>query len=687
MAVSIQTILKSSLPKGDPGFSGSTGFTGSRGDPGFTGSIGYTGSQGGTLFDYSVVGSAYRVTGLTGDFPIINLLRGQLYYFDFSNVPSSDPLALRLETGSTAVVPGTEGNDPVSGTNGNLVVYRVPLDAPDFIVYQGTANPSWVGLINIFDQVGYTGSAGFTGSFGFTGSRGEQGYTGSAGLDGYTGSRGDDGTSVKIVGVVATANDLPDPYNGDFGDGYIVTDTGNLWTWSGSAWVEVGRILGYTGSQGPAGGYTGSKGEPGVAASFTTRAYTGDGSTTEFAITEGNTIQTVMVFLNGVNQRPTDDYTVAGSTLTFATAPVAGELIIVREMPQAATGYTGSQGETGFTGSQGIPGEAAAIGYTGSAGFTGSEGYTGSKGEQGTPGSSVTIVASVDNATLLPLSYSGSIGDGYITRDDGHLHVWDGTEWDDVGQIVGYTGSRGTDGFVGSRGDTGYTGSTGFTGSAGQGLDPWTKISANYSASTGNRLIADTSGGSFTVTLPLNPAVGDYIQITDAGDFFLTPLIIDPNGEDIEGAPDNISVDIPGITIELIYDGVQWQITSTTGPQGEPGYTGSAGIGLDSITLLQSGNLTVLAGTVRWYAPYDLEVISIKTRLKTAADGTVSIAINKNDQLAVNLSISANSTAGTEYTTPLSLLEDDYLTVDVTTIGSSSAPGVDLYVSFKYQPV
>jgi hypothetical protein len=112
---------------------------------------------------------------------------------------------------------------------------------------------------------------------------------------------------------------------------------------------------------------------------------------------------------------------------------------------------------------------------------------------------------------------------------------------------------------------------------------------------------------------------------------------------------------------------------------------GTGGIGLDSITLLQSGNLTALAGTVRWYAPYNLDVVSIKTRLRTAADGNISIQINKNGALAVNLSIPANSTSGTEYTTPLSMLEDDYLTVDVITVGSSSVPGVDLYVTFKYQ--
>jgi hypothetical protein len=355
--------------------------------------------------------------------------------------------------------------------------------------YAGSAGAT--GFTGSQGELGYTGSAGFTGSFGFTGSQGEQGYTGSSGLDGYTGSKGNDGTSVKIVGVVATANDLPDPYGGDIGDGYIVTDTGNLWTWSGSAWIEAGRVLGYTGSQGPAGGYTGSKGDPGVAASFTTRAYTGDGSTTEFEITAGNTIQTVLVFLNGVNQRPTDDYTVTGSTLTFTTAPSTGELIIIREMPQAATGYTGSIGYTGsqgegFTGSQGelgFTGSQGELGFTGSQGegftgsqgelgFTGSQGelgFTGSQGEQGTPGSSVTIVGSVDDDTLLPLPYNGNIGDGYITRDDGRLHVWDGVEWDDVGQVQGYTGSQGDTGFTGSQGELGFTGSQGegFTGSQG----------------------------------------------------------------------------------------------------------------------------------------------------------------------------------------------------------------------------
>lgn len=116
---------------------------------------------------------------------------------------------------------------------------------------------------------GYTGSQGYTGSIGYTGSQGiageyaAVGYTGSQGYTGSSGSDGSDGTSVAIVGTVTSSANLPDPYVGDIGDGYITADTGYLWVWGGSSWTNVGRIVGYTGSAGPAGGYTGSRGADG----------------------------------------------------------------------------------------------------------------------------------------------------------------------------------------------------------------------------------------------------------------------------------------------------------------------------------------------------------------------------------------------------------------------------------------
>jgi len=63
------------------------------------------------------------------------------------------------------------------------------------------------------------------------------------------------------------------------------------------------------------------------------RSYTGDGSTTGFTVTQGMTVDKVMVTENGVLQKPTDDYTISGTTLTMGTAPAVSVQLIIREMP------------------------------------------------------------------------------------------------------------------------------------------------------------------------------------------------------------------------------------------------------------------------------------------------------------------------------------------------------------------
>ena len=63
-----------------------------------------------------------------------------------------------------------------------------------------------------------------------------------------------------------------------------------------------------------------------------TRAYTGDGSTVAFTVTNGQTVDNVLVFINGVFQRPTTDYGVSGTTLTFSTAPVSADVITIKEL-------------------------------------------------------------------------------------------------------------------------------------------------------------------------------------------------------------------------------------------------------------------------------------------------------------------------------------------------------------------
>jgi len=63
------------------------------------------------------------------------------------------------------------------------------------------------------------------------------------------------------------------------------------------------------------------------------RSYTGNGSTTDYTVTQNQTVDKVFVTENGVLQKPTTDYTISGTTLTFNTAPASGVQVIIREMP------------------------------------------------------------------------------------------------------------------------------------------------------------------------------------------------------------------------------------------------------------------------------------------------------------------------------------------------------------------
>ena len=66
---------------------------------------------------------------------------------------------------------------------------------------------------------------------------------------------------------------------------------------------------------------------------YNTRTGTGDGSTVAFTVTNGVTVDDVLVTENGVLQAPTTDYTISGTTLTFGTAPASGVNIVIRELP------------------------------------------------------------------------------------------------------------------------------------------------------------------------------------------------------------------------------------------------------------------------------------------------------------------------------------------------------------------
>lgn len=109
------------------------------------------------------------------------------------------------------------------------------------------------------------------------------------------------------------------------------------------------------------------------------------------------------------------------------------------------------------------------------SGILGPTGPTGSAstvpGPTGPLGAGVAIVGSVTGAGDLPTGYTGAVGDSYIVQTNGNLYAWDGSIWNDVGNIVGPTGPSGSVGATGPQGAastvTGPTGAQGEVGSTG----------------------------------------------------------------------------------------------------------------------------------------------------------------------------------------------------------------------------
>jgi hypothetical protein len=71
----------------------------------------------------------------------------------------------------------------------------------------------------------------------------------------------------------------------------------------------------------------------GATLSYSKGTAIGDGSTTAFTINSGRTVDDILVYVNGICLVPTDDYTISGTTLTFATAPAASAEITFRYLP------------------------------------------------------------------------------------------------------------------------------------------------------------------------------------------------------------------------------------------------------------------------------------------------------------------------------------------------------------------
>ena len=104
----------------------------------------------------------------------------------------------------------------------------------------------------------------------------------------------------------------------------------------------------------------------------------------------------------------------------------------------------------------------------------------------------------------------------------------------------------------------------------------YTKIIANTTAKINQGYICNTGAGSFTLTLPASPETGHYVIIVDDNAFGTNPLYVARNGNPIAGIAENLTIDITGVSVTLLWDGGSWNVYSQVGATGGSGSGGTS---------------------------------------------------------------------------------------------------------------
>ena len=92
----------------------------------------------------------------------------------------------------------------------------------------------------------------------------------------------------------------------------------------------------------------------------------------------------------------------------------------------------------------------------------------------------------------------------------------------------------------------------------------WLVKTANHTASLGESILANTSGGVFTITLPSSASSGAQITIADGSNWSANPLTVARNGNTIMGSATNLILSYAGTKVDFIYNGSTWMVYGNT---------------------------------------------------------------------------------------------------------------------------
>lgn len=214
----------------------------------------------------------------------------------------------------------------------------------------------------------------------------------------------------------------------------------------------------------------------------------------------------------------------------------------------------------------------------------------------------------------------------------------------------------------------------------------WNKKSTTYTAVAGDKILADTTLGSFTISLPASPAIGTSVLIADIGNWDLASLTINRNNSTIEGTSQDVILDIAGIEVEFIYSGTTWQVFAFVGPKGEQGVQGPIGEqgipGTHTRVYNFVGEISVGIGTSRWYPYAPVNIVGIYISCgKPPVNGSLSLNINKNGAFIQNIVLLPDAYRSSTITLTIPLTSTDYISVDVvSTYAAADAALTLMYV-------
>lgn len=271
--------------------------------------------------------------------------------------------------------------------------------------------------------------------------------------------------------------------------------------------------------------------------------------------------------------------------------------------------------------------------------------------------------------SAVPTNTNLANGELAINITDGKLFYKDNTNavqvigWKTVPTSAGGTGltSAGTVGNVLTSNGTVWTSAALPAG----GLTYVVKTS-NYTTQDKEGVLADTSGGSFTVTLPATPATGAQVVVADAGASWGTNnLTVGRNGSTIGGLAQDLVCDITGASVQLVYDGTTWEVYAQIGGNGGTAVT------LDGVQTLTNKTIAFSSNTLT-------DVASTNTSQtltnKTIAFGSNTLSNVLSDN-TVQTVTGTKTFAGTSSTLAAVLTN----TAEVATVSATAATGTINY--------